>query len=104
MLDYLENDSTCKSMQLLAYFGETDVKPCGICSVCTQSKKETAPRNPNSLKKEIIALLEHSDLSSRILTEKLNCSEKEIQNVLQLMLEHNIIAITKTNTYKLYHL
>jgi ATP-dependent DNA helicase RecQ len=104
MLDYVENDSTCKSMQLLAYFGETDVKPCGICSVCTQSKKETAPRNPNSLKKEIIALLEHSDLSSRILTEKLNCSEKEIQNVLQLMLEHNIIAITKTNTYKLYHL
>jgi ATP-dependent DNA helicase RecQ len=104
MLDYVENDATCKSMQLLAYFGETDAKACGICSVCVHSKKETVPKKPNILKKEIIGLLEHSDLSSRILTEKLNCSEKEIQNVLQLMLEHNIIAITKTNTYKLYHL
>tara|TARA_R110002049_G_scaffold284821_1_gene465534 strand:+ start:3599 stop:5509 length:1911 start_codon:yes stop_codon:yes gene_type:complete len=106
MLDYVENDSVCKSMQLLAYFGEnkSDLKPCGICSVCINTKKETAPKNPNILKKQIIELLEHGDLSSRNLTEKLNGSEKEIQNVLQLMLEHDIIAITKTNTYKLYHL
>lgn len=106
MLDYVENDSICKSMQLLTYFGENkaDLKPCGICSVCINSKKETRPKNPNTLKNQIIELLEHGTLSSRNLIEKLNCTEKEIQNVLQLMLEHNIIAITKTNTYKLYHL
>ncbi|ALJ06514.1 recombinase RecQ [Pseudalgibacter alginicilyticus] len=104
ILNYVENDSVCKSMQLLTYFGETDIKPCGICSVCIQSNKTKPPLNPIVLKKQVIELLEHGDLSSRILIEKLNCTEKEIQNVLQLMLEHNIIAITKTNTYKLYHL
>ncbi|MFB9056517.1 ATP-dependent DNA helicase RecQ [Mariniflexile ostreae] len=104
MLEYVENDAVCKSMQLLAYFGETDIEPCGICSVCIQSKKPTQPQPQKSLNKQIIELLEHSDLSSRSLTEKLNCSEKEIQNILQLMLEHNIIAITNKNTYKLYHL
>jgi ATP-dependent DNA helicase RecQ len=104
MLDYVGNDSVCKSIQLLDYFGETNLKTCGICSVCVHSKKDTKPKDPNILKKQIIEVLEHGDLSSRNLTEKLNCSEKEIQNILQLMLEHNIIAITKTNTYKLYHL
>src|SRR5690606_31705180 len=43
MLDYVENDSVCKSMQLLTYFGEKNIAPCGICSVCTHAKKTTPP-------------------------------------------------------------
>ena len=34
MLDYIKNDSVCKSMQLLSYFGEKNTNPCGICSFC----------------------------------------------------------------------
>ena len=42
MLDYVENESVCKSMQLLAYFGEKNTEPCGICSVCINFKKHKA--------------------------------------------------------------
>ena len=104
MLAYVENDSVCKSMQLLAYFGEKDAKPCGICSVCTSTKKMVKPQDAYTIKKRIIELLETGDQSSRNMIAALNCTETELKNVLKLLLEHDIISITPTNTYKLSHL
>ena len=104
MLDYVENESVCKSMQLLAYFGEKDAKPCGICSVCTNTKKAVKPTDTNTIKKHIIELLENGEQSSRYMISVLNCSETELKTVLKLLLEHQIISITPKNTYKLSHL
>lgn len=104
MIDYIENDTVCKSEQLLAYFGETDTKLCGICSVCTQPSKAKKPQDLNALKKKLVGILENGEQSSRTLAEKLDCTETELKTVLKLLLEHQIITITPTNTYKLSHL
>jgi len=104
MLDYVENESVCKSMQLLAYFGEKNAEPCGICSVCINFKKHKKPQDIKSIKKQIIELLENGDQSSRALLAHLDCGEKDMKTVLKLLLEHHIISITPTNTYKLSHL
>jgi ATP-dependent DNA helicase RecQ len=103
VIDYVKNDDICKNVQLLSYFGEKNINPCGICSVCTKTAKTSKPQDLKNLKRCIIELLEHGDLSSRDMISKLDYSEKEIKNILQLMLEHNMISITKTNTYKLFH-
>lgn len=102
ILNYVENDSVCKSMQLLSYFGEKNINPCGICSACIKSNK--VPLNTEQLKQQIIHALESGDQSSRNLLNVLNCSENELKTVLKLLLEHQIIIITSTNTYKLSHL
>tara|TARA_R110002096_G_scaffold6222_6_gene28756 strand:+ start:651 stop:2555 length:1905 start_codon:yes stop_codon:yes gene_type:complete len=104
MLNYIENDSACKSMQLLAYFGETDIKPCGICSVCIKKTKTGKPEDLKSLKNRIIELLENGDKSSRQIIAALNTSDDSTKKVLKLLLEHNVVTITQTNTYKLSHL
>jgi len=104
ILDYVENESVCKSMQLLAYFGEKNTEPCGICSVCINFKKHKKPQDLKSIKKQIIELLENEDQSSRALLAHLDCEEKDMKTVLTLLLEHHIITITPTNTYKLSHL
>ncbi len=104
ILDYVENESVCKSMQLLAYFGEKNTEPCGICSVCINFKKHKKPQDLKSIKKQIIELLENRDQSSRALLAHLDCGEKDMKTVLKLLLEHHIITITPTNTYKLSHL
>jgi ATP-dependent DNA helicase RecQ len=103
ILNYIENDSVCKSIQLLSYFGETDINPCGICSVCVKTKTEK-PEDLKSLKNRIIELLENGDKSSRQIIVALNASEEQTKKVLKLLLEHNIVTITQTNTYKLSHL
>ncbi|MEC3908426.1 RecQ family ATP-dependent DNA helicase [Tamlana sp. 2201CG12-4] len=104
MLDYIENDSICKSVQLLSYFGEKNAKPCGVCSVCLESKKKNATQDVGHIKKQVIKLLESGDQSSRSIVKHLNCTEEELKTVLKLLLEHEIISITSTNTYKLSHL
>ncbi len=104
ILNYLENNTICKSIQLLSYFGEEENLPCGVCSVCTSKKKKPTPENLNATKLRIIKVLEAEELSSRALITRLGCSEKELKTVLKLLLEHNLITVTKTNTYKLSHL
>lgn len=103
VLNYIKNDTTCKNVQLLSYFGEKNISPCGVCSVCTKTKKRNKPQDIKSLKNQVIELLENGDLSSREMISQLNCSENDLKTVLQLLLEHQIISITKTNTYKLFH-
>lgn len=103
IIDYVRNDNLCKSMQLLSYFGEKNVEACGICSVCIAGKKSEKTET-KQIKNAIINLLENGDLSSRALSEKLPFTEKEINTMIQLLLEHHIITITQTNTYKLAHI
>ena len=103
VLDYIKNDDLCKSVQLLSYFGEKDMSPCGICSVCAENKKIAKPQDLKAIRNQVIELLEYGEFSSRDMIAKLDCSEKDIKTVLQQLLEHQIITITKTNTYKLFH-
>ena len=102
VLDYVNNNDLCKSIQLLHYFGEKEYKDCGICSVCISSK--TKPKTDlKTIKNTLIKALENGDLSSKTLFKCVAFTEKEINATLKLMLEDDIIVITKTNTYKLKH-
>lgn len=103
VLSYINNDKLCKSSQLLSYFGETEVKNCGVCTVCLKNKP-SKKSNSKNVRNAIIKALETKALSSRALFEALSFSEKEINTILKDLLEQNIISITKTNTYKLAHI
>ncbi len=101
VLNYINNNTTCKSKQLLAYFGDSKIENCGICSVCIKSNYKT--ENINAIKKEIIKHLENGDLNSRAIINLSYSSEKSTLNAIQELLENNNIIITTKNTYRLAH-
>lgn len=41
VIDFVRNDDVCRSIQLLAYFGETHRKRCGKCDVCLKRNSIT---------------------------------------------------------------
>ena len=41
---YLENDTECRSRQLLRYFGQTETSDCGTCDVCRAVSQEERTR------------------------------------------------------------
>lgn len=53
----------CRSQQLLAYFGEPDSPPCGICDVCTgRHQTELRLKDFNNYEQKIRNLLRHEPL------------------------------------------
>jgi len=99
VMSYINNDSVCKSQQLLTYFGEKTKKACGICSVCTLKTPQASRAIKNSVSKEILKTLQDETLSSRQLLQTINCSEQELLQTLSELMETKKIKITNTNTY-----
>ena len=99
VLFYINEKKICKSKLILSYFGEKTEIDCGICSYCiTKKNKKT---DTESLSKEIIALLQTEDLSSREIQNKTKISPDAIIFVLQHLLENNILLVKANNKYTL---
>lgn len=101
MLNYITNDHTCKSIQLLSYFDEKDLQECGICSVCLEKKNKGRASNSSykEIENAILSLLENKDLSSRNIIENLNFPVEKTLKTLRLMVEYNHIILTAQSTY-----
>jgi len=97
VIDYISNEDSCKNKLLLAYFDEITKEDCGICSYCF-SKKKSNPKVNTDL---ILQLLQKSNLSSREIENSLQISPEATIFALQLLLEHNKIAINSYNQYYL---
>ncbi len=99
VLDYINNETVCRSNQLLAYFGEQNSTDCGICSVCIEEYNANKKVDYKSIEHEILIALQQRKMTSRELIEALPYLEKELLNTLKLLLENNTIKITPTNRY-----
>ncbi len=42
VINYAQNSEKCRSIQLISYFGEKDILPCGHCDVCRNQKKQNS--------------------------------------------------------------
>ncbi len=39
VMEYVENQTSCRSLLLESYFGEKEPKPCGVCDICLSKKR-----------------------------------------------------------------
>ncbi|MFP4846103.1 ATP-dependent DNA helicase RecQ [Winogradskyella sp. PE311] len=101
VLHYTKNDSDCKNLQLLSYFGEKKTQKCGKCSVCYDKNSRAYKILKLDISNHILKALRAEDLSSRQLLKVINCSEKDLLKTLSELNELNKIKITQANTYTL---
>lgn len=99
VLNYIDTTKTCRSVQLVSYFGETTSSKCGICSVCKTQNSKLSNREIQYVATQILALLEGGDLSSRKISEKLTFAETDILKVLRLLMDAEKIKINPRNQY-----
>ncbi len=95
MLNFIENESLCRSRFLLKYFGEEQKENCGKCDICTQQKDTSTV----GIKNKILTLLENQSLSSRKLVSMLGIDEKQALFVLKHLLEEEQIQLNQRNEY-----
>ena len=99
VLHYIDNTKTCRSAQLVSYFGESSVSRCGICSVCNPNATKLSKLETREIAKKILILLEDEYLSSREISEKLSFAESNILKVMRLLMDAEKIKINRKNQY-----
>lgn len=100
MLAYVDNTKTCRSRQLLGYFGESVVDDCKKCDVCLSKKTRTVDES-QTIREALLEKLRKRPFSSRELIENLPFDAKLILEVLRYLLEDGTITITSKNEYLL---
>lgn len=98
MLAYAEQP-ICRSVQLLSYFDEQNVKECGVCDVCINKKKKAA--DTEYLFVEILEMLKDKSL---VLTDLISAlkkgSEEDKLTALRILMDAGRIK----KSGELYHL
>ncbi|RXG22432.1 RecQ family ATP-dependent DNA helicase [Leeuwenhoekiella aequorea] len=100
--EYLKTATVCRSIQLLDYFEEKQVVPCGICDVCINRTRNTQKPNKKLIESKLLDLLKLKEHTSLSLSEALApLPDSAIINALKNLLATQKIQITSSNTYKL---
>ncbi|MFI8380181.1 ATP-dependent DNA helicase RecQ [Leeuwenhoekiella sp. NPDC079379] len=102
IIRYLNTSDVCRSIQLLAYFEEKQLTPCGVCDVCIKSRRKAKLVTTKMIESKIVALLQVKNYSSTSLVETLHTLEEaEIIKALKNLLATEKVQITPSNSYKL---
>lgn len=90
MLNYVQNEKQCRTQVLVAYFGEKDVQPCGICDVCIAQKKK--PVDFKAISGLLLAALTDTPVEWEVVLNRLQeVNEAELLEVTQYLISEEII-------------
>lgn len=94
VLEYMKNDSVCRSRQLLRYFGEKETKDCGQCDVCLShnNDKETGNQS-HTAQKMILDLL--SDGQRHLIKDlyKLKIPDATLEEAFEYLVKEEQVVI-----------
>ena len=89
MLDYVANDTICRSRLLLHYFGEKNEHNCGVCDTCLHYRIRHAKEGPTDQELEtgIIRLLEEQAMTPAMVAGRLAEDKDRVAKALCQLLE-----------------
>ncbi|OFY59895.1 MAG: recombinase RecQ [Bacteroidetes bacterium RBG_13_46_8] len=95
MLKYASSIDTCRSQQLLKYFGETGSEACGVCDACKRQKeKEIQQEEFDMIRDEVKGILALEPVRPDDLINRLAFSREKVIEVIQWLLDNNLAAYT----------
>ena len=103
IIAYANNNSICRSIYLLDYFGEKLTTKCGICDICKSKILKSSSYNNEQLILNILSLIKtKKSLSTEEIIAHLKMDSSVIIPSLQVLLDTNKIAITSQNKLEIY--
>ena len=95
MLEYVTNDTLCRSRMLLDYFGEKNEHNCGQCDTCIGLRKQTATCQPDreELYEKIHEILSGAPQTPAGLLEQLPTEKELLTEALHRLLDEGKIIV-----------
>ncbi len=102
VLDYINNDKTCRNIQLLQYFGEDINFKCETCDVCLTEQNKSFIVDYEYIANEIIRLFKtNQQLTANDILYKLDFEKENIIKTLQLLMEKNALIVNLQNKFEI---
>ncbi len=101
--DYVKEEAACRSRIIGSYFGDNNIRSCGICDNCLKQKALTLSKEEfETLHHRIINLIKYEQLHIKDLLLKLNGIKKEkAWKVIEFLQAENKIETDETGFVKL---
>ncbi len=99
MKQYVTSSETCRSRQLLAYFGETDAAACGLCDVCIAERKrqhEVLATTDEQIERYVLDHLRQQPCSIKTLadsTKLIGGGENALVSVIRRLLDDGTVLM-----------
>ena len=98
MLAYANNQTKCRSQQLVAYFGQKNALRCGECDVCRlRNEVEVSKYEFDLILKEIKTRLKTAPLHFIFLVDSIKQPSQKVIKVIQWLLDHGKIIYDEDN-------
>ena len=91
MVEYADNSSTCRSVVIQNYFGDTSAEPCGCCDICLAKRKGV---KVEQVEKQIRELFAERSYTLREIASSLSLPQQKISAALTNMAERGVITIS----------
>ena len=95
LIHFIENDTLCRSIQIVHYFNENHMSECGICDVCLSNKNTY-----KDVSTEVISyLVSKKQATSKEICQHIQSKEDNVLVNLQQLLSEEKISINNFNQY-----
>ena len=93
MIAYIENDETCRSRQLMAYFGEENKNDCHRCDVCADHYGRVTKQQEKTARDLILQQLADGEPHHITILRDLQIPKKQFEQVLSELVSEEIILV-----------
>ena len=98
VIEYACSEERCRSVQLLAYFGESGSKPCGQCDVCKgEHRSGITNAEFDEINRKIVQLLLAGPMEIKEISRNIDGNEKSVLKVARWMLDQGKIEMNASN-------
>lgn len=102
VLNYAQEENTCRNQILLTYFGEKNTRPCGKCDICLKQKEiMLQDEEVTKIRSTVSAVLASTQLPLHVLVKKIPFREQKVVKVIRFMLDGGELITDKDSCIKL---
>lgn len=96
MIEYVTNQTTCRSVIIEHYFGDEAAKECGVCDLCLARKRAAKDSHPTTnTEQRIVELLEAEERSVKELISELEGEPRILVAIVDKLLSEHKISLSE---------
>ena len=97
VIDFVNNDEECRSVQLLRYFNEKKSKPCGRCDACL-SKTHTKPVEYEEIEDRLVGLVSDNDVPiNEVMRQCSDVSDDRLMDAIRFLVDNGVLNVGSDN-------